>query len=308
MDTTRRIILHIGLHKTATTWLQREVWPRWPGIRYLGKPFREPFASYAEAIEKLPDPAFLVSSESMSGSLRRVYLGDARWRVGFLEELERIATAYAADHEIGIILGLRRHESWLLSIYKHYLKHGGVAPLREFLALDEPAQGLFDPEDFLLAPRVAAVRERLGIEPFVFFLEELREAPERLAEDLGRYIGSGPLSDGWPRGWRYNEGVGCTEAILTRRLNARFVNRGLAPRNGPLRALSMRPFKYVRRLSRMHLLPRGQALALEPDLRRAIAERYREDLRETLRAIEQGRPGFRPPATLAEAAEDRGRP
>jgi hypothetical protein len=65
----QRLLLHIGLHKTATTYLQKHVWPEWQDIAYAGRPNPPGFASSEKAVFSIDAPVILMSNESSGGSL-----------------------------------------------------------------------------------------------------------------------------------------------------------------------------------------------------------------------------------------------
>ena len=87
----KKLILHLGLHKTGTTYLQRAVWPRWSGVTYVGKPAPRPFANPWDALDQLPGDTFLLSSEGLTGSLTRSYLQGESWLALCRRNLETLA-------------------------------------------------------------------------------------------------------------------------------------------------------------------------------------------------------------------------
>lgn len=272
----------------------------WPGIRYLGKPNREGWSSYQDAVAQLDDERIVISSESMSGSLTEAYLRGGGWVEDFHQRLDTLSDRYGSER-VGVLVGLRRHEAWLASIYKHYIKYGGTAAIADFIGASGigPASP-FDESDLLLSPRIAAIRRTFPAEPFVFFVEELTESPRGLAADLASYLGTS-VPDEIPLTRRFNEGVGTVEAGLLRRLNA-WSNRehgGHAP--NVLERIDRRPFKRVRRLTRLRVLPRGREVQLDAATAHRIRECFRGDLTKTVAAVEEVRPGYTPPSAVRRA-------
>ena len=44
----KQLFIHVGYHKTGTTWLQNEFFGKHPDISYLGKTFRHPIYNFAQ--------------------------------------------------------------------------------------------------------------------------------------------------------------------------------------------------------------------------------------------------------------------
>lgn len=221
----RRLLLHLGLHKTATTFLQRRIWPNWDSVGYAGRPNPKGFETSEKAVFSIDRPVILMSNESSGGSLKRSYLKGLSWqelRKGKLEEMQRL---YAADFDIGVIIGMRKPLPWILSIYKHYLKYGGVESLDGFLGLEPHSPPAFPKSDFLTMPIIRQVESILGVSPFCFYSEEMKSHPDELSAALADFAGvkSGPDFSGDSK---LNEGVNEAEAKACRFINRTIINRG----------------------------------------------------------------------------------
>jgi hypothetical protein len=258
----QRLIIHIGLHKTGTTFYQRSVWPRWEAVAYAGKPRPKGASSLEAVIRGMDAPVILLSDETLCGSLKRSYLEAHTWPALLLGELEQLRHRYANDYDLGVVISLRRHDAWILSIYKHYLKYGGVESLESFLGLDA-TPATIPLSDMSFMDRVQRVQDILGVRPFCFFLEETRRQPQRLSMQLARFAGvdAGPQ---FTQDRLYNEGVNQREASLCRGLNRAIVNPGRRGK-GSLERNATRGFSVARRLREMHLLGRGSGELSLPD-------------------------------------------
>ena len=96
---------HVGLHKTATTFLQKSVFPEWPGIHYLQSRNIEYFL-------RLPDTeTYLISCEGLSGATFATL--DERCR-----GIARLARMFPAANTI---IGFRPHGGFMASLYSQYL-------------------------------------------------------------------------------------------------------------------------------------------------------------------------------------------
>ena len=185
------LVLHIGIQKTGTTFLQKAVFPRWRGIRYLR----------TDSLEKLiridDGQVNLLSREGLSG--RNWDNQEARIRC-----IVRLAELFP---EARIILGFRRHAGYILSSYNHYIQRGGTLPFHEYF---DPVnnQGLMKTGDFLYFDKIRAVEMAFGRRPFIYTLEEFRGGLDELLDDLAAHIGGQPPKAGELRAKKENPSLG----------------------------------------------------------------------------------------------------
>ena len=134
-------LIHIGYHKTGTTFLQKQVFPR-PGFTLVAGAKRlheavvsvEPFAydsATARSVLEAEVPDNLVpvlSYERLSG---------APHRAGYDSDLiaERLVAAFP---DARVLVVIREQMNMLVSLYKTYVRMGGVASFRQYV---EPIAG-----------------------------------------------------------------------------------------------------------------------------------------------------------------------
>ena len=106
------IYFHIGLHKTGTTFLQRQVFPYIKGINYYGTDTKEKFGWPTIITKKT-----VVSKERLSGEPYCSPLDDREYI------LDGIKIKYP---NAKIIVCLRDKNSWVKSLYSTYIKDGGT--------------------------------------------------------------------------------------------------------------------------------------------------------------------------------------
>lgn len=208
--TTPSAVIHIGLHKTGTRFLQRAVLRQLDSTRFAVNP--EPLytrlrdaarhpgdaaradaarAAAADTWGDLGGRTLVISDPSLSGDM---YSSHA----GYQENLGLVAELFPAAR---IVYFVRRHTDWLQSAYRQSLKKGPGQPIERFLNFHE---GEFRPR----AARVVngarnvealtlsfvdiyrAYADRFGPEQvYLFRQEDLRRRPAevqaRLAEALG---------------------------------------------------------------------------------------------------------------------------
>ncbi|MDZ7829170.1 MAG: hypothetical protein U5K33_06685 [Halofilum sp. (in: g-proteobacteria)] len=246
------LYLHVGLHKTGTTYLQSEVFPFWSGVRYLRNLTVENFLRI--------DPAetCLASREGFSGPA----LGTREEKLAFLKRLSRMFP------DARILISFRRHASYINALYSQYLRYGGTLPLSGFFDPDLD-NGVLTRADILYRPYIEAIHEYWDRPPFVFLLSEIMEQPERLRSDLGDLFGCEPPEFRPARRSTRNASLGTVQAETLRRLN-RLCGVQLH------RDSRTRPYRVLRRLSldpprvcqRWSTIARGR-----PIMDRALAER-----------------------------------
>jgi hypothetical protein len=165
-----RVFFHIGLHKTATTWFQRHLFPNLAGIEC-----RRSKRIEALGLHRPNGPTLLVTHESLSGMLASdKQPGDSKRRL--LESLSRIA---AVARGAPIIVAFREHGSWLGAAYAHKAKKEGV----DFSRYKQTFS-----KDDLSWCRSLDLIEETSPRIFPFLYEELVASPESLIADLCRFL------------------------------------------------------------------------------------------------------------------------
>ncbi len=196
-DEFMRPLLHIGYHKTGTTWLQRHVFG-YPGSGFsqMGGAQRliavNAFDFRPKRIRKQMERKMgqahsqgllpVLSSERLSGE---PHFG------GYDSELiaDRLAAVFPNAR---ILVVVREQTSMFLSIYKEYIRRGGAASLRQYLA--RPSDGYWMPQfrfEFLEYHRLISYYQDLfGAESVLVLPHELfRAQPGAFLEKIGEFVG-----------------------------------------------------------------------------------------------------------------------
>lgn len=148
-DESMQLLLRIGYHKTGTTWLQREVFSSSAaGFSQLGgaqrliavnafsfkprKVRKQMERRIGEVLDRGLTP--VLSSERLSGA---PHFG------GYDSEIiaDRLAAVFPNSR---IMVVIREQKEMFLSIYKQYIRRGGAASLRQYLAA--PRDGYWMPQ------------------------------------------------------------------------------------------------------------------------------------------------------------------
>ncbi|MDX1666411.1 MAG: hypothetical protein R3350_04255 [Saprospiraceae bacterium] len=162
---TPEIFFHVGLGKTATTYLQYRFFPKLKGICYIQ---RTRYRTSPAIIKRGKCNSYLVSRE-------------------FDNQLEREVTFFASHFpDAKAIIVLRRHDSWIASQYRRFVKNGFTGSFDEFF----DAEGaVFKREDLLFYRKIKVLEAHFSRPPMVLFYEDLREDPyaffDKIAETVG---------------------------------------------------------------------------------------------------------------------------
>ena len=140
---TAKYIIHVGIHKTATTFLQRRFLPRLEGVRYC--PMRETHEDFLNYVLSVDDLEFSVSRArrlfeknfQLSKRGGPILLSDEQfygspWDGGASRKTicDRLASVFPGAH---IVVVLRNQPDLLQSLYLQYIKTGGSAHWSTFL-------------------------------------------------------------------------------------------------------------------------------------------------------------------------------
>lgn len=185
-------LVHIGYHKTASTWLQRQVFRPEMGFQPMLPQAKidtqivaphdldfDPRRALSGALEPAQGQVSVLSSENLTG---HPFFGgrdsaNLAWR---LKELVPDAT---------ILIVIRSQRTILPSVYMQYLKRGGVLPPERFF---ETSSGVnypgFDPLHFAY-DRLIALYQSLFADVCVLTQEALAKDPQSFTDQI--YAASG---------------------------------------------------------------------------------------------------------------------
>jgi hypothetical protein len=198
-----KYFIHVGMHKTGTTFMQKAVFPKFKNITYV-KP-NTLLDGYLRL--ELNGPC-LISNERLAGRL---------WAT-----LEQVDASLKRLSEIFpgavILMSFRPHESFIVSSYKQYLHQGGILRFKDYFDFTDDS-GLMKREQFLFAPRVEMVRKHFGRPPFVFLQQEIRNGLPLLLSDMGRLMGITPPDPSEIISSNVNQGVTYQQARVLRWVN-----------------------------------------------------------------------------------------
>jgi len=198
-----RAIIHIGYHKTATTWFQKRFYPFIENARYIPrdrvrKAFLEDTAFHFEAgrarakLDIDPNESITICEEGLSGYLHSGGLA------GYLSK-EAAYKIKAVFPGAEIVIFVRNQPSVIAASYRQYVKGGGTHSLRRYLFAGDYLRGArseiakcprFTFDHFEYAPLVAHYQELFGKDRVhVFPYEAFMRGPKEFLHDYSRRLG-----------------------------------------------------------------------------------------------------------------------
>ena len=163
------VYFHVGLGRAASTYVQNRIFPQLNGIRYIP---RDRYRNFPEVIERTQDTKYLVSREA---ALR-------------LEARLQEFSSYRRDAKV--ILVLRRHDHWIASHYRRYVKNGGSYPFDRFLDLDNRNTGLWSRTNLEFMSMIRMIERYFASQPLVLFQEDLATDRDRFLSRLMAFTGT----------------------------------------------------------------------------------------------------------------------
>jgi hypothetical protein len=166
------VYFHLGLHKTATSWLQRQVFPKLPLAVHRTRKFEK----ISDIIQR-SERNIIISHEGLGGRISVDKApGDAL--DVFISTLDQVAQLSAAA---SVLIGFREHVAWINSAYAQRARKG-VLSAKQY-------RDSFSSDDLSWMQRVRLC-ERYGLATFFFLYEELAYHPTVLLADLCKFLGT----------------------------------------------------------------------------------------------------------------------
>ncbi|MCB4808009.1 hypothetical protein LG651_07065 [Tamlana sp. 62-3] len=147
------VFFHVGTAKTGTTFLQYRVFPKLKGLYYIQ---RTRYKKAIKIIQKGEHNRYLVSRELD----RRV----------FEKEVERFAKAY--PNTLAIIV-FRRHDSYIASEYRRYVKNGFTGSFKDFFDVQNDS-GFFKKEHMDYDRQIKILEKNFNKKPLVLVYNDLK--------------------------------------------------------------------------------------------------------------------------------------
>ena len=167
------VYFHIGLHKTGTTFLQKEYFPKL-SVHYVrgSLPFYKVIGELSSN-----KGVVLVSDENLSGQL---FSGRK-----YLQCKETMSAIKKAFPDAKIIIGFRNHLDFIVSSYKQLLHQGGIVGFHEFYKIDNT--GLLKNEDLCYKNIIELLNNNFK-DVCIYTIDEIKDMPvfdKKISKFLG---------------------------------------------------------------------------------------------------------------------------
>lgn len=164
----KNIFFHVGTGKTGTTFLQYRVFPKFTGVYYIQ---RTRYRKAKNIIKSTNYSNYLISSE-------------------FDQQLEDEVKSFSADFpNTKPIIVFRRHDSYIASQYRRFLKNGFNNEFTKFFDLEND-NGLFKKQNLNYSYQIQILEKYFTQKPIVLFYDDMRNDDKAFVEDLAKRIGA----------------------------------------------------------------------------------------------------------------------
>lgn len=256
------LFFHIGLHKTGTTYLQREYFPLLP-INYM-----RGSDAYFKLIREMgsSQEKILISEENLSGEL---------FSTDKLAQFKSTVKAIAESHpNATILIGFRKHADFLLSAYKQLLHQGGVLSFNEFFNLSN--EGILSTEDINFKNMIDYLNEHFK-NVFIYTIDDVRDI-KKFDKAVSKLLGVNPV-DPSEKQKQINKSIKSTSQVkLLLKMNK--IDARLKKVLG-IKVLNSKLFKLIkftpRKICQQYMSGRGKAFGIDNDIKEKINEEFHED-------------------------------
>ena len=168
MQQQKIIYFHVGLGKTGSTYLQNRFFTRLSGIHYIHS---SKYKKSVALIHASPESKFLVSRE-------------------FDQQLEAECRSFSQHFpHARIIVFLRRHDAWIASQYRRFVKNGFGGAFTDFMDV-KGDKGLWKKKDLDFFSNIKTIEKYFGSQPLVLFYEDFKLNPTVTFDQLCNFMGA----------------------------------------------------------------------------------------------------------------------
>lgn len=168
MSAEKKIYFHVGTGKTGTTFLQYRAFPFFKGITYIQ---RTSYRKAPEIINSADSGTFFIS-----------------WEMD--QQLEHETKLFGDQFpDTQTIIVFRRHDSYLASQYRRFVKNGFKGEVQEFFDVEND-NGFFKRSDFNYSSMLEILRKNFTTEPIVLLYDDLRKEPEKFIDTFADIVGA----------------------------------------------------------------------------------------------------------------------
>lgn len=174
LDNNSNLIIHIGLHKTGTTYLQEVIFPQLKSVSLIRGWYS--LRKIVNSCNKTRN-AILISYEGLSGNpFCGSYMQD------FYKKMKIIMKLFGNPK---IVVGFRQQHTFIASLYKQYLHQGGFKSF-SYLYNNENT-GLIKDTDLKFRDRLMFLKDNFS-NVFCYSLEQFSDSLPEFAKSLSTFL------------------------------------------------------------------------------------------------------------------------
>lgn len=162
------VYFHVGLGKVASTYLQYRFFPKLRGIQYIQR------------------TRYKKSPQLMAQGGAEKYLISREFDQQFEEEIKWFSSYYPDSK---VIILLRRHDGWIASQYRRYVKNGGHLSFAEFFDV-EGDTGLWKRHHVYFYPLLQLIEQYFTQKPLVLFYDDFKADPWAFFDQMATFMGA----------------------------------------------------------------------------------------------------------------------
>lgn len=199
------VILHIGLPKTGTTYLQKYVFNQLINTKVING-WNNSISHYVR--EASNSENYLITDESLSGL---PFSGN--YGLQFEKNIKTLSKIFG---NAKVLFGIRNHSQLIFSLYKQYLNEGGYFKFDHFF--NDQNSGIIKKEDLLLHEKIIYLKRYFDC-LFVYNQEKLLDGNGKVETEILKFIENNQNFD-TPISKKANVGLNSLiELNLLRRMN-----------------------------------------------------------------------------------------
>lgn len=162
------VYIHTGMGRTGTTFLQHKVFPKFENIYYQPQ---VKFRRAVKIIKKGESQRYLISGEMEYKKLER-----------HMKEFSQHFPGAKA------MIMLRRHDEWIASQHRRFVKSGHALKFEEFFNLND--SGFWNGEWLRFMGNIEILEKYYHQKPLVLFYDDLKKHPDEFILNLAAYTGA----------------------------------------------------------------------------------------------------------------------
>jgi len=164
----KEIYFHVGLAKTGSTFLQKNVFPKLKGIKYIST------HKYKKSVNIINNTSF--NKVLVSREFDRQFEKEIKWFTSHFPNTR-------------IIIVFRRHDQWITSQYKRFVKNGWHWNFEQFFDIEND-KGFWKNNDMLYKNKIDLIRKFTYYKPLILFFEDIKSHPFDFINKISSYTKS----------------------------------------------------------------------------------------------------------------------